>query len=118
MQLYTLTTPLTVISNSVSAPAVKVTALEITGIQMNKRPALAPIGSGDLTVTLTDPTSGFQETIKTAFNPDAFWASITVADGQTIEDAVQTALFSVLTTNKLLPDGTLSTVSSDASATA
>jgi hypothetical protein len=108
MQLYTLTTPLTVISNSVSSPAAKITALEITGISMNKRPALAPIGSGDLTVTLTDPTSGFQESIKTAFNPDAFWASVTVADGQTIEDAVQVALFGVLTANKLLPDGTLS----------
>lgn len=83
-----------------SSPAAKITALEITGISMNKRPALAPIGSGDLNVTLTDPTSGFQETIKTAFNPDAFWSSVTVADGQTIEDAVQVALFSVLTANK------------------
>lgn len=110
MQRYTLTTPLTVVSNSVSAPAVKVTALEITGISMNARPALAPIGNGDLTITLTDPTSGFQQAVKTAFSPDAFWASVTVATGQSIQDALHTALFGLLNSNNLLPAGTLSTI--------
>ena len=112
MQLYTLTTPMAVVPDSISAAAVRVTSLEITGIQLNSRPPLAPLGTATLVLTLTDPTSGFQEAINMTINPVTFWASVVVAAGQSVQDAIQVALFGLLTAANLLPAGTLSAVAS------
>ena len=112
MQLYTLTTPLTIAPNSISSPPVTVSALKITAVTFNILPAIAPLGTGTLSITLADSATGYQlQPVSFNFNPDAFWGGVTVASGQAVRDAVEAAVFALLTANKLLPAGALSTVS-------
>jgi uncharacterized protein YfaP (DUF2135 family) len=107
---FTLTTPVAVGS---LANLVTISALRITSITFTSTPALAPIGTGELDVTLTDPVSGWQETIS---YQDAtvltFWASVvSIASSQSIGDTVARAVFAKLIADGKLPAGTVATAS-------
>src|SRR5579863_8977971 len=106
---YTLTTPTNV--GTLTTP-VNVSSLRITGVVFTTTPALAPIGTGELTVTLTDPVSGWQETIAyqdasvlTFFSQTA----PTPAAGATMQDIMSQALFTKLVADGKLPAGTVTT---------
>lgn len=94
---FTLTAPLTI--GTLSSP-ITISSLQLTNINLATTPELAPLGTGTLTLTLTDPKSGAQETIKYA---DAsvltLWASI--------ESAVSQAVFAKLIAEGKLPAGVL-----------
>lgn len=108
MVTFTLTTPATV--GSLGAP-VTLRSLQITGINSSLTPPLAPVGTGILELTLTDPTSGWQETIsyRDASVP-ALWALLQSPAANTkLEDIVGMALFSKLIADGKLPAGSLST---------
>jgi hypothetical protein len=96
---YTLTTPISL--GSITSP-IRVTSLQLTTVNYSSTPALAPIGTGTLSLTLTDPASGYQEQIDYQ-DADvlAMWASI----GDTIANAV----FAKLIADGKLPAGTVST---------
>jgi hypothetical protein len=108
MVTFTLTTPVNV--GTLTAP-INVSSLQITGMRFTTTPALAPLGAAQLSVTLTDPTSGWQETIdyqdvsvmdffdQTAPTPDA---------GETLKDVTANVLFAKLIADDKLPAGTLS----------
>lgn len=109
MVTYTLTTPVNV--GTLTTP-VNVSALKVTGIIFSTTPALAPIGTGELTITLTDPVSGWQETItyKDASVP-AFFAQTAPAPpaNSTVEDVMSQLIFAKLVADGKLPAGTVTT---------
>jgi hypothetical protein len=111
MVTYTLTTPVNV--GTLTAP-VNVSSLAITGVNLCTKPALAPLGTAQLTITLTDTVSGWQETI---FYQDASVVAFfnspapTPATGETMQDVMASAIFAKLVADGKLPPGTISTVS-------
>jgi len=98
MLTYTLTTPITV--GTIAKP-VKISSLQLTGFACTTTPPLAPIGAAAMSVTLTDPATGAQETISLqAASVFALW--------QSVEDAISNAVFAVLLAAGKLPAGALS----------
>ena len=97
MQTYTLATPFS--GGSLSNP-VTVSSLQLTTVNFSSTPALAPMGTGTLTVVLTDLVTGFQETFSYC---DASVLTLWGAMG----DAVATAVFDKLIADQKLPAGTL-----------
>jgi hypothetical protein len=104
---FTLATPVNV--GSLNQP-LTVSSLQLTGLLYTSTPMLAPIGTGDLQVTLTDPVSGAQETIN---YQDAtvlsLWETVpTPTSGQQLGDIVAQTVFAKLIADGKLPAGTLS----------
>jgi hypothetical protein len=94
---FTLSTPLTF--GTLASP-VTVSSLRLTNINLATTPELAPAGTGTLTLTLTDPESGAQETV--------IYRDASVLDlWQTIGDDVSKAVFAKLIADNKLPAGTL-----------
>ena len=97
---FTLTTPLTVAS-SLGGASITVTSLQITSLWYTSTPGVAPLGTGELEITLTDPATGWQETISYQDVSDlTLW--------QAIGDNMAQALFTKLIADGKLPDGTVS----------
>lgn len=107
---FTLATPATV--GDLSNPRT-VTALKITSIWFTSTPDLAPTGTGELDITLTETSNGWQETIayKDA-SVISFFAQAAPAppSGGTVEDVMCGLLFDKLIADGKLPAGTLTTV--------
>jgi hypothetical protein len=109
MTTFTLATPVNV--GPLTTP-VNVSSLQVTGVLFSTTPALASIGTGKLTVTLTDPVSGWQETIDylDASVLDSFSQTApTPPAGATMNDIMSQAIFAKLIADKKLPDGSIST---------
>jgi hypothetical protein len=104
---YTLTTP--VIIGGLSSSQT-VSSLQLTAINLSTTPQLAQLGTGTLALTLTDPTSGVQETISYA---DASVLTL----WESIGDTVAQAVFAKLIADSRLPAGTLATASSSSATT-
>src|SRR5579863_4164214 len=106
---YTLTTPVNV--GTLTAP-VNVASLRVTGVNLSTTPALAPIGTAQLTVILTDPVSGWQETVSYQdASVVAFFAQAapTPTAGQTMQDVMAQAILTKLVADGKLPAGTITT---------
>ncbi len=104
---YTLTTPVNV--GTLTSP-VNVSSLRVTTVYFSTTPDLAPLGTAELSVTLTDPVSGWQETIEYQdASVLAFFAQAapTPAAGATMEDIMSQALFAKLVADNKLPAGTV-----------
>ena len=113
--LFTLATPVNV--GSLTQPVV-VSTLKVTGVWFSTTPALAPLGAAELDITLTDPVSGWQETLEyiDASVPVFFAQAAPVPpQGSTYEDIMAAAVFSKLIADGKLPAGTLSTTSTPTS---
>jgi hypothetical protein len=112
---YTLTTPVTL---GALANPITVAALAITSIRFTSTPALAPGGTGELDITVTETTNGWQETVS---YKDAsvlsFFAQAAPAPqtGATVEDIMCGLLFAKLIADGQLPPGVVSTTGVDAS---
>ena len=107
--VFTLTTPVNV--GTLTQPVV-VSSLTVTGVWFSTTPALGPIGAAELSVTLTDPASGWQETVDYCDSsvPTFFaQAAPTPPSGATYEDVIAAAVFSKLIADSKLPAGTLTT---------
>lgn len=109
--VFTLTTPLTVgsLGNSVT-----VSALAITSVWYTSTPKMAPIGTGQLYITLTETGNGWQETIK--YNDATVisflaTAAVAPASGAAFSDVVSAAIFAKLVADGKLPAGTVTTTS-------
>ena len=104
---FTLTPAVTVGSLS---SQVTVSSLEITAVSWSSTPELAPLGAGDLEITLTDPVSRFQETIGYQdASVNAFVAAgVNPSAGESLGDLVAAAIFAKLIADGKLPPGTVS----------
>jgi hypothetical protein len=94
---FTLSTPLTfgTLANQVS-----ISSLQLTNINIATTPDLAPLGTGTLTLTLTDPASGAQETV--------IYRDASVLDlWKIIGDDISKAVFAKLIADAKLPAGVL-----------
>lgn len=92
---------------------ISVSSLAVTGVTFSTTPALAPIGVGELKVTLTDTESGWQETIRYQdASVLAFFeqAAPTPASGETMHDIMSRAIFIKLVADGKVPAGTIATV--------
>lgn len=104
MVTFTLTTPTRAGLNDPRTVA----SLRLTGITFTSVPPLAPIGAGEMTVTLTEPTSGFQMAVQ---YKDAsvltFFAQAAPAptSGETIQDIMAQLVFAKLIADGKLPAG-------------
>lgn len=97
MTTFTLTAPVTL--GSLANP-INISSLRVTGINLSTTPELAQLGTGTLTLTLTDPASGAQEQFT--------YQDASVLDlWQTIGDDVSKAVFAKLIADNKLPAGTL-----------
>jgi len=108
MTTYNLATPVLIgtLGNQTA-----VSSLQVTGILWTSTPQLAPLGSGDLSVTLTDPASGYQETVR---YQDAsvldLWASLqSPAANTAFGDIVSAAILAKLVADGKLPPGNIVT---------
>ena len=104
MVIYTLSTPLQV--GTMQKP-VTVKALQVTAVWWSSTPALAPLGTQELKVTLTGD-SGWQETIgyrDATVGP--FWTSSVTVNAQSLADVVATAVLNKLIADKKIPAGTI-----------
>jgi hypothetical protein len=103
--IFTLAAPSNV--GTIGSP-VTVAALAITGVSYTSTPKMAPIGTGQLVITLTETTNGWQETIRYA---DATVISFLaqVVNSAPFSDAVAQAVFTKLITDGKLPAGTVTT---------
>jgi len=104
---FTLTTPVNV--GTLIAPVV-VSSLQITGVWFSTTPQLAPLGAAELEITLTDPVSGWQETV--IYNDTsvvAFFATAapTPPTGATYQDVMATAVLDKLIQDGKLPPGAI-----------
>jgi hypothetical protein len=107
--IFTLSTPANV--GTLGAPVV-VSALKITSIWFTSTPAMAPLGTGELNVTLTETTNGWQETIRYQDSTViAFFgqAAPTPPTGATYQDVMSSAVFTKLIADGKLPAGTVTT---------
>lgn len=107
MVTFQLSTPVAVGPLSAS---VTVSALRVTAVSFSTTPALAPLGTAELSVTLTDPVSGWQEmiqyrdaTVLTFFAQSA----PTPTTGQTVEDVMSQLVFAKLVADGKLPAGSI-----------
>lgn len=108
MQTYTFTTPLT-ISTGLS-DSITVKSVQLTAINISTTPELAQIGTGTMSVTLTDPATGYQEVISYSdASVITFWQATapTPATGDQNQDVVAKAVFAKLISDNKLPGGTL-----------
>lgn len=107
MVAYTLTTPVTV--GGLSSP-VAISSLNVTSVWMSTTPALAPSGTAELDVTLTDPVSGYQQTItyQDATVLSFLAAASTAPAGTALQDIVAVAALTKLQADGKLPAGTIS----------
>ena len=116
MTTYTFTTPQTVgsLGNQIT-----VSSLELTGFWFTSTPALGALGTGGLELTLTDPSSGWQETVTYSdASVLSFWASVPSVSSGELGDVVAQAVFAKLVADGKLPAGTVSvTVASTTSTT-
>jgi hypothetical protein len=108
MKTYTFTTPLQIATGLSTSLTIK--SVQVTAMNYNQTPNLAQLGTGLLDITLTDPDTGWQETISYR---DAsvltFWQSaVTPVQGDTFEDLAAIALFDKLVADNKLPAGTVS----------
>jgi hypothetical protein len=104
---FTLNTPVNV--GTLTSP-VNVASLKVTGVWFSTTPELAPLGAAELSITLTDPASGWQETVdyKDASVPEFFAQSApTPPTGATYEDIMAVAVFNKLIADGRLPSGNL-----------
>jgi hypothetical protein len=115
--VFTLTAPVTV--GDLSNPRT-VTALAITSIWFTTTPDLAPGGTGELDITLTETTNGWQETITYRdASVLAFFGqpAPTLPSGATYEDVMSGAVFAKLIADGKLPPGTVATVANASTVT-
>lgn len=96
---FTLTTPL-LVGDLVNR--VTVNSLQITSLWYSSTPDLAPSGTGELEITLTDPISGWQTKV-------SYQDASVLSMWQMIGDNVAQALFAKLIADGKLPPGTVST---------
>jgi hypothetical protein len=109
MIAFTLSTPVNV--GTLTNPVV-VSSLNVTGVWFSTTPAIAPLGAAELEITLTDPATGWQETV--TYNDAsvvAFFQTPAPAPptGATYEDVMATAVFTKLIADGKLPAGTVQT---------
>ena len=107
MVIFTLATPVNV--GTLTAP-INVSSLAITAIYFSTTPAIAPLGTAELSITLTDPASGWQETVSylDASVPTFFTQPAPTPDpGATMEDVMAATVFSKLIADGKLPAGSL-----------
>ena len=107
--VFTLTTPITVGSLGSS---VTVAALEVSGVFFTSTPKMAPIGTGQMSVTLTETTNGWQEKIQYQDATVISFlgaAAVAPASGASFSDVVAAAIFAKLIADGKLPAGTVST---------
>ena len=110
MQTYTLNTPVNIAVGGVGN-TITVSSLQLTGIGFTSTPSIAQIGTGALNITLTDPKSGYQETISYMdASVIAFWNTQTanLVTGDELQDTVAKAVFTKLVADSRLPAGNLS----------
>ncbi len=106
MTTYTLSTPTTV---GGIGSQITVSSFQLTSISYSSTPELAPISTGTLTITLTDPSSGYQETIN---YQDAsvlvLWSqALSPAANTQLGDIIAGAVFAKLVADGKLPPGSL-----------
>ena len=109
MVTFTLNAPVNV--GTLTNP-VNVSSLRVTGVVFSTTPALAQVGAGELAVTLTDPESGWQETVKYSDSSViAFFgqAAPTPPAGATYQDVMASAVLTKLIADGKLPAGTVTT---------
>lgn len=108
MTLFTLATPISV--GTMSSP-VTVTSFEVTVVSYSSTPALAPSGTGELDITLTDPNTGWQESFSYQDSSVlTFWSTLsTLAAQSAVGDIMAQAVFQKLIADGKLPAGTLTT---------
>ena len=110
MQTYTFTTPFTINLGLNATQTIK--SVQLTGFTLSTTPPLGEIGTGLLSVTLTDPATGWQEafpwddTTAISFGQTA---AIAPASGDQLCDTIAKAVFTLLTAKNLIPAGTLAT---------
>jgi hypothetical protein len=113
MTTFTLTTPTNV--GTLTVPVV-VSSLNITALMYTTTPALAPLGTAQLSVTITDPASGWQETISYQdASVLAFFSQLaptTLPAGTTLDDVMCQLTFAKLIADGKLPSGTVTTAAS------
>jgi hypothetical protein len=89
-----------------------VRALVISSIWFSNTPQLGAAGTGELEITLTETTNGYQTTITYG---DAsvieFFNQAAPAAGATVQDVMSGLLFNKLIADGKLPPGTLTTTS-------
>jgi hypothetical protein len=107
MVTYTLATPVSV--GTIGA-SVTISSLQVTSVWMSTTPALAPIGTAELDVTLTDPVSGFQETVvyQDATVLTFLAEAPTAPTGTALRDVVALAALAKLQADGKIPAGTTS----------
>lgn len=107
MKTYTFTTPIMIQTGLSSSLTVK--SVQVTAMNYNQTPALAQLGTGVLDITLTDPDTGWQETISYRDSSVlTFWQSaVTPAQGETFADLTAVAVFDKLVADRKLPAGTV-----------
>ena len=105
MTTYKLTNPVSV--GTLNAP-VTVAALAVTSVWFSTTPQLAPLGTAELQITLTDPVSGWQEVVT---YQDAsvleFFSQLapTPPTGATYADVLAASVFAKLVADGKLPAG-------------
>jgi hypothetical protein len=107
MTSFTLNTPVNV--GTLTAP-VNVSSLVVTAVSFSTTPALAPLGTAELTVLLTDPASGWQEVIRYQdASVLAFFNQPAPAPnpGETIQDVMAKMVFTKLVADGQIPAGTI-----------
>jgi hypothetical protein len=94
---FTVATPLTVgdLVNRIT-----VNSLQITSLWYSSTPDLAPSGTGELEITLTDPATGWQTKV-------SYQDASVLTMWQMIGDNVAQALFAKLIADGNLPPGTV-----------
>jgi hypothetical protein len=97
--IYALTTPLSV---GTLVNPITVSSLQLTTVNYSSTPDLAPLGAGTLSLVLTDPTSGFQETV-------SYTDSSVIEMWSTIGDTISQAVFEKLIADGKLPLGNIAT---------
>ncbi len=110
MVTFTLTAPAIVgsLGNQVT-----IAALQITGFWWTTTPALAQIGTGEMEITLTETTNGWQETISYQDATVLTFMAQATANGAVMGDALNAAIFAKLIADQKIPAGTLSTTPTD-----
>jgi len=105
----TFATPMNV--GSITKP-LSVSSVIVTEVSFSSTPQLAPIGTGELDVTLTDPVSGWQEEIsyQDASVIDLWNSTPTIAAGTKWGDMIAQTIFAKLIADGNLPASTVATV--------
>jgi len=106
MTTYTFATPVSI--GNLTDPMM-ISSVQVTGIAYTSTPSLAPIGTGQLSILLTDPGNGGQQTINYMdASVLAFWAGLVSATSEKLGDVISGAIFAKLISDGKLPAGTIS----------